>query len=71
MVIVKKKWEKVKVLYSDTDSLILEIETDDFFADTGEDVEKWFDTSKYPKDHLLRKMDFLLEKTKSSGNVQR
>ena len=49
---VKKKWEKVQVLYSDTDSLILEIETDDFFADTAEDVEKWFDTSKYPKDHF-------------------
>ena len=49
---VKEKWEKVQVLYSDTDSLILEIETDDFFADTGEDVEKWFDTSKYPKDHF-------------------
>ena len=40
------------VLYSDTDSLILEIETDDFFADTAGDVEKWFDTSKYPKDHF-------------------
>ena len=49
---VKEKWEKVQVLYSDTDSLILEIETDDFFADTAEDVEKWFDTSKYPKDHF-------------------
>ena len=49
---VKEKWENVRVLYSDTDSLILEIETDDFFADTAEDVEKWFDTSKYPKDHF-------------------
>ena len=49
---VKRKWEKVKVLYSDTDSLILEIETDDFWRDTGEDVEKWFDTSKYPRDHF-------------------
>ena len=28
---VKKKWDKVQVLYTDTDSLILEIETDDFF----------------------------------------
>ena len=61
---VKKKWEKVKVLYSDTDSLILEIETDDFFADTGEDVEKWFDTSKYPKDHFAAKNGFPVGKNK-------
>ena len=47
----KKKWEKVKVLYTDTDSLIYEIETEDIFADTAGDVEKWFDTSGYPKDH--------------------
>ena len=61
---VKKKWEKVKVLYSDTDSLILEIETDNFFADTGEDVEKWFDTSKYPKDHFAAKNGFPVGKNK-------
>ena len=61
---VKKKWEKVKVLYSDTDSLILEIETDDFFADTGEDVEKWFDTSKYPNDHFAAKNGFPVGKNK-------
>ena len=59
---VKEKWEKVQVLYSDTDSLILEIETDDFFADTAEDVEKWFDTSKYPKNHFAE--NFPVEKTK-------
>ena len=61
---VKKKWEKVKVLYSDTDSLILEIETDDFFADTAGDVEKWFDTSKYPKDHFAAKNGFPVGKNK-------
>ena len=65
---VKEKWEKVQVLYSDTDSLILEIETDDFFADTAEDVEKWFDTSKYPKNHFAE--NFPVGKNKKSfGNV--
>ena len=62
---VKKKWEKVVVLYSDTDSLILEIETDDFFADTKEDVEKWFDTSKYPKDHFAVENGFPVGKNKT------
>ena len=31
--------EKVKLLYTDTDSFILEIETDDFFEDTKEDLK--------------------------------
>ena len=47
----KKKWKGLKVLYTDTDSLIYDIPTEDIFADTAGDVEKWFDTSGYPKDH--------------------
>ena len=48
---VKKKWEKVEVLYTDTDSLVLFVETDDFFADISGDVAEWFDTNEFPKDH--------------------
>ena len=47
----EKKWNNLKVLHTATDSLIYEIETEDFFADIAEDVEKWFDTSDYEKDH--------------------
>ena len=47
----KKKWKGLKVLYTDTDSLIYKIPTEDVFEDTAGDVEKWFDTSSYPKDH--------------------
>ena len=47
--------EKVKLLYMDTDSFILEIETDDFFEDTKEDLKEWFDTSDYHKDMVLPK----------------
>ena len=61
---VKKKWEKVKVLYSDTDSLILEIHTDDFFKDISNDVEEWFDTSGIPKDHFAVKDGFPVGKNK-------
>ena len=47
----KNKWKGLKVLYTDTDSLIYEIETEYFFADIADDVERWFDTSDFPKDH--------------------
>ena len=47
---VKEKWEKCSLLYTDTDSLMLEIETKDFFADIAGDVKKWFDTNNYSKE---------------------
>ena len=31
--------------YSDTDSFILHIKTEDFYKDIASDVERWFDTS--------------------------
>ena len=40
--------EKVELLFTDTDSLCYEIETEDFFRDISPDVEKMFDTSGYP-----------------------
>ena len=40
-----------KLLFTDTDSLCYEIETDDFFADIAGDVEKMFDTSNFDKNH--------------------
>ena len=38
-------------MFTDTDSLAYEIETDDFFKDISGDVEAKFDTCNYPKDH--------------------
>ena len=40
-----------KLLFTDTDSLCYEIETEDFYEDISNDVEKGFDTSNFPKDH--------------------
>ena len=66
---VKKKWEKVEVLYSDTDSLVLNIETDDFFKDISGDVVEWFDTNDFPKDHpaVLEGLPIVKENKKKIG----
>ena len=42
---------KSKLLFTDTDSLAYEIETEDFYKDIAPDVKSIFDTSNYPKDH--------------------
>ena len=41
--------DKVKLLYMDTDSFVLHIETEDFYEDIKNDIHDWFDTSKYLK----------------------
>ena len=45
---LKSKYgDKVKLCYTDTDSFIIHIITEDFFADISNDVEEWYDTSNY------------------------
>ena len=49
---IKPKYgENAKLLFTDTDSLAYEIETEDFYRDISSDVKSKFDTSNYPKDH--------------------
>ena len=49
---IKPKYgDRAKLLFTDTDSLCYEINTEDFYKDIAEDVESRFDTSEYPKDH--------------------
>ena len=51
---IKLKYnEKAKLLFTDTDSLMYEIETDDFYKDIAPDVRAMFDSSNYPKNHPL------------------
>ena len=44
---IKKKYPdgQSKLLFTDTDSLCYEIDTDDFFKDISQDVDQKFDTS--------------------------
>ena len=49
--ILPKYGKNQKLLFTDTDSLCYEIETEDFYEDISNDVEKGFDTSNFPKDH--------------------
>ena len=39
-----KYGDKAKLCYMDTDSFIIHIETEDFYKDIANDVNKWFDT---------------------------
>ena len=43
----KYSLEKLKLCYMDTDSLVYEIKTEDFYADIADDVSARFDTSGY------------------------
>ena len=45
---IKAKYgDRAKLRYTDTDSFIIHIFTEDLFEDTSGDVERWFDTSNY------------------------
>ena len=46
-----KDGDKAKLLFTDTDSLVYEIKTKDFYKDLSPDIEKRFDTSDYPTNH--------------------
>ena len=49
---IKPKYgDSAKLLFTDTDSLAYEIQTEDFYREISSDVELRFDTSNYPKDH--------------------
>ena len=51
---IKPKWgNDATLLFTDTDSFCYEIKTEDFYEDISGDVNAWFDTSNYEKDHPL------------------
>ena len=48
-----KYGSRCDLLYTDTDSLLLEIKTDDVYKDMENRLDELYDTSDYPKDHFL------------------
>ena len=49
---IKEKYHnKAELLFTDTDSLMYEIKTDDFYKDISPDILSKFDTSDYPTNH--------------------
>ena len=49
--IIPKYGNKAKLLFTDTDSFLYEIQTKDFYKDISGDVKDRFDTSDYPEGH--------------------
>ena len=48
---IKPKYgNEVKLCYTDADSFIMQIFTNDFYADISSAVNRWFDTSCYSKE---------------------
>ena len=50
--VINKQFPDNEVLYSDTDSLVLNIYTEDLYKEL-ENIKDELDTSDYPKDHPL------------------
>ena len=42
-----KYGDRAKLCYMDTDSFVIYIDTEEFYKDIANDVERWFDTSNY------------------------
>ena len=63
----KNKWRKnISLAYTDTDSLVCRIQTEDFYEDIKDNIFQHFDTSNYQKNHML----YTDENEKVLGNMK-
>ena len=50
---IQSKYEcKIKLCYMDTDSMVCNIQTEEFYKDTTKNIGKKFDTNGYSKDDI-------------------
>lgn len=49
----KKYGDKIKLAYTDTDSFVFQVETDDYYEDMKKNLE-WYDTSDYLEDNIYQ-----------------
>ncbi|KAL0810435.1 hypothetical protein ABMA28_010574 [Loxostege sticticalis] len=71
---MKNKFDNLKLLYTDTDSLVYQIFCDDFYKEIKEDLSTHFDTSDYPENNifgfpLLNKKKLGLFKDEHNGRI--
>ena len=68
-----KYGDRIELLFTDTDSFMYLIETEDFYEDILQDVHEWFDTSNYPQDHFIysdaNKMKIGMFKDEEGGKI--
>ncbi|KAK3732683.1 hypothetical protein QZH41_000848 [Actinostola sp. cb2023] len=74
----KKKFRNTSaLLFTDTDSLMYEVETEDFYKDIKDDIDSRFDTSAYPKDHPIgtwankKVIGMMKDETAAEGDVKK
>ena len=64
---IKPKYEdKARLCYTDTDSFVIYIKTEDFYKGIADDVERWFDTSNYDEKD---ERPLPIGKQKSNGQI--
>ena len=51
--------DEAKLCYTDTDSFVIHITTEDFHEDIAGDVERWFDTSNYDNSIDKRQLQYV------------
>ena len=63
--ILEKYGGNAQLFMTDTDSLMYNIKTEDFYEDIKDDINARFDTSEYSEDHLdVKKHNFLVGRNK-------
>ena len=66
----KKYGNKAELLFTDTDSLMYLIQTDDFYSDIKHDIKKKFDTSDYPENHYQELKQVSIKKLLGSSRMK-